>query len=615
MKEPLQRAKRAPLRDRFNYWFDNRLTKGSLGLIRILIIASLLVALIIAGLIILFGFHGDEEPASVFWDSIATIINAWMPSYGDGSPGYIVLMAVSAIAGVLFTSVLIGIVTSAIEEKIVDLKKGNSKVLESGHTVILGFRDGEYALLEQLILAAAGKPDCVVVAEDMDREEMEQAIRSNLDVPKNFRIICRTADILDPVALEACAIESCRAVVITPTDDVRAVKALLAVSALEQNAGCAPVRVSAILSGGAYRLPLSLEEKHNITALHTNDTVAKIIAHSCTQRGLAETFREVFNFEGDEFYLTALPEAAGLTFSELSLRMDRAVPLGACRGGQILLNPPQDFRFESGDTVLVFCEEPDFIRLCAPAALPEDIEALTLRREEETETLILGCNASLPVILRELPENVTRVVLAGAEDARWPRDAIAEAAAARGLQVVYEEGRCDDEETLTALAKRAEHIVILNDHEKEDEEADMEAVLLLIFLRDIRARYALRFNITTELRREQNQNLVADGDQTDFVVATSMSSLFLAQLAEGPELKGVFRELLSNEGSELFLKNPAVADSSRTTSVRALRAALASQSYLFLGYVDTEGVSHFNPPLDAELSLTQDDSLIVLGES
>ena len=88
------------LKERFNYWFDNRVSKGgSLGFIRVLIIASILMAVIIAMLIIAFGFQEDGEPAGVFWDSIATLLNAYVPSFGDGSLGYIILMAVSAIAG------------------------------------------------------------------------------------------------------------------------------------------------------------------------------------------------------------------------------------------------------------------------------------------------------------------------------------------------------------------------------------------------------------------------------------------------------------------------------------------------------------------------------------
>ena len=316
------------LKDRFLYWFDNRMTKGSLSFIRVLIIASLLLAILIAGLIILFRFNEEGEVASVFWDSIATVINAWMPSFEDGSPGYVILMAVTAIAGVLFTSVLIGIVTSAIEEKIGSLKRGNSLVLEKNHIVVLGFNPGEYTLLEQLILASGGKPDCIVVAEDMGREEMEQAIEENLDVPKNFRIVCRTADITDPQSLVKCSVETSRTIIVNPTDDMRTIKAVLAVSMLLEEKGVPEISVNAIISKEHFRIPPSIAETNHISTLQTESIMAKMIAHSCTQTGLSDTFKELFNFEGSEFYLVSLPGTEGLPFEDLILRLDHAVPAG-----------------------------------------------------------------------------------------------------------------------------------------------------------------------------------------------------------------------------------------------------------------------------------------------
>ena len=105
------------LRERFHYWFDNRISKGSLGFIRILIIVSLVFAVLMAGLIILMGYNAEGETASVFWNSIATMLNAWMPYFEEGSPGYLILMSVTAVGGILFTSVLIGIITTAIENR------------------------------------------------------------------------------------------------------------------------------------------------------------------------------------------------------------------------------------------------------------------------------------------------------------------------------------------------------------------------------------------------------------------------------------------------------------------------------------------------------------------
>ena len=602
------------LKNRFNYWFDNRMAKGSLAFIRILIIASVLLAVLIAGLIIIFNFNEDGSIASVIWDSISTIINAWMPSFEDGSLGYVILMSVVAIAGVLFTSVLIGIITSAIEEKIDNLKRGNSLVLEKGHIVVLGFYPGEYTLLRQLILAAAGKPACVVIAEDMDREEMEDYINDNLEVPKNFRIVCRTADITDPSSLEKCSVETSKTVIVSPTDDMKTIKAVLAVSALLDEKGAPEISVNAIISKDEYRFPLSIAEANNITTLQTNSILAKMIAHSCTQTGLSETFREVFDFEGSEFYLVEFKGLEGLTFEELMSRVSKATPAGIYRDDKVTINPDPKMKLNDTDKVLVFSEEIDSAELVDPAKEKPNTNIKMVDVEEKTDTIIIGHNETLPIILNELPENVTQVFLVNQDTSRKEQKAIEKVAAKRKLKLNYYEGDTHNEDDLVELAKMAKHIVILNEHDGDPEEADMEAIFLLLKLRDIRKRHNLNFNITMEMQQEHNQKLVSRGDHTDFLVSSSMSSLILAQLAESPELIGVFREILSNEGNEIYLKNAGLIKLEGEFSVRDIRMIMLKYSYIFLGYIDKDKNSHFNLPLDEIITLTKEDNLIVLGE-
>lgn len=612
-KEPIVTEKFS-LRNRFNYWFDNKMTRGSLGLIRVLIAASVMLAVLIAGLIILFGFNEDGENAAVFWDSIATVINAWMPSFSDGGMGYLIMMSLVAIAGVLFTSVLIGIITNAIEEKIDNLKRGNSIVLEKDHIVILGFYPGEYTLIEQLILAAAGKPTCIVVAENMDRQEMEENISENLDVPENFRIVCRTVDITDPASIEKCSVETCKTVIVSPTNDMRTIKAVLAVSTLLEEKGVPEISVNAIISKNEHKFPQSIAEANNILTLQTNNILAKMIAHSCTQNGLSETFREVFNFEGSEFYLTELPGIQGLEFATLMDITDNAVPAGVYREGEIILNPSKNFLLQETDRVLVFSEERDSARRVPPSSdyIPK-IETNLLSKKDNTDTVIIGRNETLPLILNELPENVTNVYLVGHQTTETEEALFARIAAKKSLNLNYYQGNPRSEEVLIDLANMAEHVVILNDHDKDAEEADMAVIFLLLNLRDIRKRFGLNFNITVEMRREHNQKLVGVGDHTDFLVASSTSSLILAQLAESPELIDVFQEILSTQGNELFLKSVAQAKLEGKYKVRTLRQILLQQGYILLGYLDADKESHFNPPISEEIELTAEDAVIVLG--
>ncbi|MBR5679516.1 MAG: hypothetical protein IKX19_02600 [Clostridia bacterium] len=184
--------KKASFKKKLLYWFDNRISGGSMGLIRLLAVLSLFIVLLIALVIFLFHLNGEDGFLAAFWDSAATVINAWMPSFEDGGIGYLILMSLSAIAGLFITSVLIGIISSGIEEKITSLKRGSSAVVEEDHIVVLGFYPGEYTLIRQLVLAAAEEPCCIVVADDIEQEEMQQYIADNVEKPKNVRIICRT---------------------------------------------------------------------------------------------------------------------------------------------------------------------------------------------------------------------------------------------------------------------------------------------------------------------------------------------------------------------------------------------------------------------------------------
>ena len=459
--------------------------------------------------------------------------------------------------------------------------------------------------MRQLILAAGEEKACFVIADTQPREDTEAAIRENVDVPKNVRIVCRSADITDPASLEKLSIHTCRSVIISPYNDSVTVRAALAAAALD-----AGVPINAMLYGDGYQFPPTAAQRNRISALHTNDILARIIAHSCTQTGLSTAFREVFDFEGSELYLAQVPEAAGLSFAEVTERLDRAVPVGLRRDGRIMINPPAQTVIAEGEQLLVFSEE----RNCAvltPAregVLPASFTPVCAPTEDVC--VILGSNPTLSVILRELPENIARVCLAGGE-----ADAAGiEAAAERGLQLETVDADPSTETGLRAVAAMAEHIVILNDHEKDERDADLEAMFLLLRLRDLRERFGLRFNVTTELRMEADQALAADGDHTDFVVTTSLSAMFLARLAENPELIDVFREILSNEGNELYLRDADALGMCGEHSVRTLRAMALRHGHVLLGFMDARHESTFNPPLDAVFSLTEADQVIVLGE-
>ena len=200
------------LKERLQYWFDNRMSGGSVGLLRLLLICSLLMILVITLIITGLHFNPEQDFGATLWESFATVINAWMPSSEDGPLSYLIMLSLAAVGGLFITSVLIGLISTAIEEKITSLRQGRSIILESGHVILLGFTPGECTLIRQLILSAAGKPEVIVVAADLDSEEMWQSITDNITIPDNIRLICRQADVHDAATLERLMITEARSV-------------------------------------------------------------------------------------------------------------------------------------------------------------------------------------------------------------------------------------------------------------------------------------------------------------------------------------------------------------------------------------------------------------------
>ena len=602
-------------KERFAYWFDSRMSKGTADLIRLLAVVSVLAVALVAVLLVAFGYSEAKYGSDVFWDSFATIINAWMPYYsdGDGSIGYLVIMAVAAITGLLITSVLIGIFTTAIEEYIEGLKDSKSTVLEKDHIVILGFTPGEYTLIKQVVMAAGKKKRTIVIGSEASSEEMRESIRENVDIPKNVKLIFRTIDIFDPASIEKCSPATSRHILINPMDDKKTVKVLLAVSLLINSTDNEKVRVSALVSKSEYQFPETVAAKHNVTTIQMHNTIAKMVALSCTQTGLSDAFREVFAFDGCEFYSTQIAETAGMTFGELTYRLDKAVPIGVIHEDKVNLNPGKDFKIEEGDRIIVFAEERDSGIL--KDTQYKETEMGKYRPPETGRTVaIIRYNSSFKTVYGEMLDEISEVIVAGIPPAKKASVLkVAEAFESRRITVFEDD--IDDTDNMTEIAKKADHIVLLSDYTLEDEDADIQSIFRIMRFMDIRTRLGLKFNITAEMCKKANLNLIREDEHMDYVASSNMSSLLLAQLSENYELTGVFTEILDNDGNELRLKKAGNFGLEGIYTTLQLRNLALSNNAVLLGYMRGENFeSFFNPDLNEEITLSPEDSLIVLAE-
>ena len=84
----------------------------------------------------------------------------------EGSRAFLLAMLTVTLGGIFIVSILIGILTTGIEGKLEQLRKGRSFVAETGHTVVLGWSSQIFTLLSELIAANACRVAVFVLRPD-----------------------------------------------------------------------------------------------------------------------------------------------------------------------------------------------------------------------------------------------------------------------------------------------------------------------------------------------------------------------------------------------------------------------------------------------------------------
>ena len=596
------------IKQRFRYWLDKKMSKGTTSIILLLSTATFFLLIFVSILNILFRLR--DSLFSAFWDSLANTINTEMPYSEDGEFGYIVLNTITALVGLLFTSILIGVISSGIEEKLDNLRKGNSIVLEKDHTIILGYNLGEHGLLKQLILATGKKNRKIVILTDIEKPDLEADLHNNVEIPKNIEVICRHGDITNSNDLRCCSIEKSSLIIINALNDNRRIKAILAVLCLRKEYKECNARMVACVSNDKYLLPDNKLISKNIIMLKTDEIMARIIAHTSTEPGLSIAFKELLNFQENEFYFEKEKKLVGKNIVEITSCLDKASIVGVKKGNQTILNPNRNTVINEDDELIMFEQEKGayFISNNNPKNI-EEREIGLLNDEIKGDVFIVGCNVLLETIISELPSDVKNITISTSNEEEVER--IARNYRNKNIRL----NKLNIDNSLNDIAARVKHFILLADREIDKEDADIKNILLLLNLMNLKEKYGYDYNLTVELNMDNSYNIAIKDNKIDYIVGSNIASLLLAQISENPQLKPVLEELLSKRGNELFSKPLKTFNIKleHDYSYGALKQIVLTYGYVLLGYSNNKEIV-LNPDMNTRIQFYENDRLFVLGK-
>lgn len=626
--------------EKFRYYFENTMSKGPAGVIKWLALVSLFMVLVLGLLILVFGIKGSLEPEA---EKLGFIEGAWqslMATLDSGTMGgdqgwaFRIVRFAATLGGIFVISILIGTISSGIDEKLEELKKGRSRVLENNHTLILGWSDKIFTIISEIIEANSNqkKPRIVILA-DRDKGEMEDDIRSKIEDFKNTTVIIRSGS---PLELSDIAI-------VNPN----AARSVIVLANEEANADIYVIKTVLALTNGknrkkeAFNIVAEIKDPKNMEAADlvgnneaafvlSSDLISRITAQTCRQSGLSLVYNELLQFEGDEIYFQQEPKLAGKTFKDVLFAYENSAVIGILNNEEkVLINPTMDTVFNNGDSVIAISEDDYTIKLSGKTTF--DIKHNLFNRAEVKnvgieKTLILGWNDRGVRVIEELDNYVasgSQVTIVADIDGISMQ--IAELKkSVQNQKIDFIKGDINDKATLINLKPETyDHLILLSYMDIDLQESDAKTLICLLHLRNLSEKVGKDFSIVSEMLDIRNRDLGVVAKADDFIISHNLISLMLSQLSENKDLKKVYDILFQAEGSEVYLKPVSryvkhdepvnfytVLESAAQLNETAIGYRISTQSS------DSEkkyGIN-INPLKSNIINFIEGDSIIVLSE-
>ncbi|MFF5559209.1 CASTOR/POLLUX-related putative ion channel [[Kitasatospora] papulosa] len=624
---------RVSLRDRAGYLFDRTLARSTGTLMGWLVITCLAVVLPVSTLLV---WTDPGSPRSLS----GRLTAAWRTSAetlrlgsASGTPLRLVLSAVLGLVALLCVSTLVGVITTGLAERMAELSRGRSTVLEQDHVVVLGWSDQVTTVVSELVAAQAPhRPQAIVLLADRDKVEMERLLTARVPPAARGLIICRSGPAGDPEVLALVSPRTARTVVVLPsaepTGDAEVLRILLALRAVLGEGAYGPPVLAAVRDD-RYRAPARLAAGPRGTVLETDTVTARLIAQCVGRPGLSVVLGDLLDFAGDEFHLSDGTAFHLDSFGATLLGHPNSCVVGLLTPeGRTLLNPPADTVVVPGSRLIVLARDDASTRVesCRHLVDPSVIVSAPSEPDRPTRLLLLGWNRTAPLVVGQLrrtapPGSVLDVITDSALPG--PRQPEPEDTKRSGADVRFRSAALSRPETLLGLdVSLYDGLVVLGPDQGEGpDRPDDWTLVTLLALRLLEERTGHEVRLVTELVEDRNRPLASVNKGSDVIVSGKLTGLLMAQIAQNRHLAPVFDELFSPEGAGVSLR-PAgryvLQDAEATFAT--LVAAARDRGECAIGYIGhesrtdaaTQGV-RLNPPKDERRVWNAEDHLVVLA--
>ena len=632
-KKPLWKAK-------LIYKIDCLFSKGISAMILFLGIASISIILVASIMAVLFHVAPQNSDSLSFFEAFwASLMRTLDPGSMAGDDGWTfrILMLFVTLGGIFIISALIGVISNGLNNRLENLQRGRSFVVEENHTVILGWNEKVFTIVKELCIANQNKQDaCIVIMGEMDTVSMVQSINEKLPSKCTTRIVCRNGSPIDQISLNLLNLNSAKSIiVISPLSDDPDAEVIKTCLAIIRN----PNR-----HNKDFHIVAELREEKNLTVARivggnevewvlSENIIAKLIAQTSFQPGLSTVFTDLMDFSGDEVYFYGHPSFVGKTFGETLNLFEKNTVLGILKNNESpILNPPMETIIEDEDKIFLLAEDDDQIFLSKYKENLINFESIRNFKNDSDQPeriLILGWNSRANQLLLEMDHYIPE----GSQIEVLITDSlICNSDNVKDLSLVNSDvkilsGITTDRNLLNSLdLSNFNHIILLSFSDRLSQQtADSKTLITLLHLRNIASIVdGCHYSILTEMLDVRNLELAEVTKADDFIVSDRFISLLISQISERKALGGVFEDIFNPEGSEIYLKSAQnYVELNKEVNFYTIVESARRKNEVAIGFrTGKDATNHkanygivLNPHKLEMKSFSIDDEIIVLSES
>jgi len=633
--EPTQVTSSKPsLLAKLRYSFDNSIAKSGMfvtWMFIFMVIFSILLVLIRSVLYVTPFITNPGTPVTfnfeTFWGSFATLFGkGGEPTWAERIMGFLTWMCTIALTGSV-TGFIVGAITRTFDR----LRKGKSAIIDSGHTLILGWSNRIYPILKELAVANQNvRKAKVVIFSEQTRDFMEDEIEARATELGKLKVITRTGDVTNPEDLKRTNIANAKSIIVLDADssgDANVVSAVLAIKAVNPNSN---IRIVAEIDDANTGEALTTATNGQVITVRSDEIIARVTAQASRRPGLAAVVLDLIDFDGDEIYFANVPALAGKTYADALLAFNDASVIGFVdENGITFVNPAMDTVIPSNAKIIAIAEDDDKV---VYTGVRDDIASKPVktanRAADPAESLlIIGWSSMGRTVLNELadylPKGSTVHIVA---QSRYVDPAELANLKFGDIQVTYASVTGDIDDLIAAAKDKHYNEVIVLGYRNaiSESEADAQTMLTMLqmnqlFMADGNGVEPTR--LVAEILDSRKTELARVAAVDDLVVSDSLAALLIAQISENPALAPVFTDLFDAQGATLNVRNIAdYAELGKSVSFGELVATGRNYGESVIGYRAANSNSAdgstgviLNPAKTSEFVPAAGDSLVVIG--